>query len=166
MNLEIIPPQKQTKIDSSLVSKSPRKLAQEGVDYSDEWSFRKVTKNLQCKKIMEDMTVLPIYSQATWNHMRHVYRAVMEESIDRDGVSITAADAASPTSGFLVPIEVRRIEGKGRGVFVLRDVAKGEPLWSKKNAASFSQGTDFRKFIFSLQDDKVLTCQILNFWCK
>ena len=159
---------KDPKVTASVVSANPNfETAREGVDYSNEWGFRTMKKKLKCKEVFrQNGGQRPIYAQETWNYLRRLYRAVVEESTEQEESSITPEDAVTPTSGFLVPFQVRQVPGKGRGVFVLRDVKQGEPLWSTKHTARFQSGRDFRKFIFSLARDNGLACEVLDMWSK
>ena len=165
---QLQPFNKDPKVTASVVSANPNfETAREGVDYSNEWGFRTMKKKLKCKEVFrQNGGQRPIYAQETWNYLRRLYRAVVEESTEQEESSITPEDAVTPKSGFLVPFEVRQVPGKGRGLFVLRDVKQGEPLWSTKHTARFQSGTDFRKFIFSLARDNGLACEVLDMWSK
>ncbi|EJK62318.1 hypothetical protein THAOC_17076 [Thalassiosira oceanica] len=98
----------------------------------------------------------PLYTDEDWERLRRLYREV--------GVGATVefpegASAAPP--GFVPPMVARQTaDGKGRGVFATRDIAKGEMTYGgKDNYAFFSTGEAFRRFLGALPDGEA--CDVI-----
>eukprot|EP00584_Thalassiosira_punctigera_P026086 CAMPEP_0172577148 /NCGR_PEP_ID=MMETSP1067-20121228/138086_1 /TAXON_ID=265564 ORGANISM="Thalassiosira punctigera, Strain Tpunct2005C2" /NCGR_SAMPLE_ID=MMETSP1067 /ASSEMBLY_ACC=CAM_ASM_000444 /LENGTH=258 /DNA_ID=CAMNT_0013369833 /DNA_START=186 /DNA_END=964 /DNA_ORIENTATION=- len=119
------------------------------ISYLESWTVLDMANNLKCDEIFENER--PVHSQIVWDNARALYRDI----VGRD--SSIADDA---TNGFSVPVEAKQAPPKGRGIFVLRDVAAGELMWSTKKTARFQDGSSYRKFIFGLEEG--VACDVLE----
>jgi len=93
-----------------------------------------------------------IWDEDTFKKLQDTYRMVVAE----DKWSI----ATFPTSGFVIPHEIRQSSEKGRGVFATSHVPKGTLVWHPAQHAEFPDETTFRRFLSSLPWE--LACDILQ----
>lgn len=124
------------------------------VVYSEDWGVYDMWEALKCDEIFEHER--PVHSQIAWDNSRELYKGIVgkNSSIIEDS-----------RNGFLVPVEVKQVPPKGRGIFASRDIRRGELIWSTQKTARFQDGPSYRKFIFGLEDGMVcdvLTCSYVQ----
>ena len=120
-------------------------------DTDDNFTLLRLDK-LDCMRVMNDSPG-PLYNETTFLQLQDVYRRVVPRS--------KQTIAKHPSTGFLVPIEIRYAEGnKGRGVFATRDIAEGTVVWFFAQHAVFQDETTFVRFLSRLADER-LVCDIL-----
>jgi len=95
----------------------------------------------------------PIHNQSTWMLLRGAYQG----TVGRDSSSIAEL---SHVNGFDVPIHLRSLAEKGRGVFATETIAKGQLVWSGKQTATFSDGAHYVHFLDSIPED--LACDVVQ----
>lgn len=106
--------------------------------------------NLKCAKIFVD--VRPIPTKEQFNTAIDLYHSIVnDESLHFD----------TTEPGIHVEIEVKQVEGKGRGIFAVKDIPKGQP-WrnSYDYTAIFYDGEDYIKFVLGLETG--LACDVLQ----
>ncbi len=113
-----------------------------------DWTVDDMDKYFKCE---DDMPLIP---QSAWINARKTYA-----SLHSSQLHIPLPDHRF--NGFSFPVEGRKADGKGRGLFALRDIRKGELVWKPKQTAKFANGEEYRDFIFSLDENFV--CNALNF---
>jgi len=97
----------------------------------------------------------PIHAPETWIGLREAYISVVGQ--EQSTVDLTANPSFE--TAFRVPFEVRQSPGKGRGIFVLGSVHKGETLYDFSQSAQFHTGSDFAEFLRILRPE--LACDVL-----
>ena len=94
----------------------------------------------------------PVHDDATWLGMREIYVAIVGAdfaTLDLDAGVPDDPDAPAPlVTAFKLPVEVRQSRGKGRGIFVLKDVKRGEVLYDFSQSAQFKTAEDFAEFLY------------------
>lgn len=95
-----------------------------------------------------------IPDEAVFETLRGAY-----ETIAGSRSTITSRDKS-----FLVPVEIRLSDGKGRGVFTKQDLKKGQPVYDfRGKLGKFSKRSDWRKYVeLVYQRDKRLVCDALH----
>lgn len=103
-----------------------------------------------CDEIFEEPR--PIHSLYDWMGMRDAYQAAV--GLKRSSLVVSSGH------GFNVDVEASQADDKGRGVFAVSPIKKGELVWSTKMTARFDKGSDYRHFLASIRDD--LACDVLQ----
>lgn len=99
-----------------------------------------------CKKYLSQSgEPAPPLTPQQWYELRQAYEDVVGEFSSLDP-AWKLADPTSPVDGWHVPVEVRTSPGKGRGVFLLEPVSKGQVLWDNRYTARFPDECSLRKF--------------------
>lgn len=62
--------------------------------------------------------------------------------------------------GFYVPVEVKHVPMKGRGLFAVRDIKKGEVIRKEVRVGRFYNARDYREFVLNLEVD--FACDVLQ----
>lgn len=104
-----------------------------------------------CKALWSD-GASSIWDLATFKMLQDTYRTV----VPRDKWSIFT----SPTSGLMVPFEIRQTPGKGRGIYATAHIPKGTEICNPVQHAVFPGEASFRHFLSSLTWE--LACDILQ----
>jgi predicted RecA/RadA family phage recombinase len=91
-----------------------------------------------------------IFKQATWEYLQDAYRRAVPSG--------TSTIAIEPTSGVMVPHEIRLIPGKGRGLFATKNIKKGEVIWKNIQSAEFEDELSWRRFVSSIPYE--LACDV------
>lgn len=91
-----------------------------------------------------------IHDRATWEYLQDAYRRAVPPG--------TSTIAIEPTSGVMVPHEIRLIPGKGRGVFATKNIKKGEVIWKNIQSAEFEDELSWRRFVSSIPYE--LACDV------
>jgi len=93
----------------------------------------------------------PLTNASTWNLLKDTFMTIVgeDETYFKQG------------SGFRVPFETRHAPNKGRGVFALEFIPKGELVWSAAdNVAMFENGESYELFLASIPQD--LACDVIQ----
>ena len=118
-----------------------------------------IARRLQC----DFKTKRPVHDDATWLGMREIYVAIVGAdfaTLDPDAGVPDDSDAPAPfVTAFKLPVEVRQSPGKGRGIFVLEDVKRGEVLYDFSQSAQFKTAEDYAEFLRVLRPD--LGCDVM-----
>ncbi|CAJ1945210.1 unnamed protein product [Cylindrotheca closterium] len=132
-------------------------------DESTEWEPWSITHKTSCTNCnlddlaqsrgCDEYTYSTIHNQTTWTHLRAAYVAILREN---------ATIETTYESGIMVPFKIGHSPGRGRGVFVIEDVAKGTLVWTGENTGAFTTGDQFRQYLSVLPN--VLVCDLTN-WC-
>ena len=98
-----------------------------------------------------------LYAEDDWARLRRLYR---EQGGKIGGGAALAAAAAVP-DGLVAPIRPGQTDdGKGRGAFAARDIARGEQTYGGLgHYAVFRDGESFRRFLAALPDEEA--CDVL-----
>merc|ERR1712157_529342 len=105
--------------------------------------------NLKCDILYQKPR--PIPSREQFEEAVRLYNSMTDEkSLHLD----------ASTSGLVVELEVKQVEGKGRGIFAARDITKGEVPWTTSSAAMFYEAEDYRRFILGLEVG--MACDVLQ----
>jgi len=104
--------------------------------------------NLKCDVVFEKPR--PIPSKEQFEVAVQLYNSI----VDEESLHLTTS-----TSGVLVDLEVKQVEGKGRGIFAAKDISKGQLAWYPY-AAVFYKAEDYRKFILGLEVS--MACDVLQ----
>ncbi|EJK62183.1 hypothetical protein THAOC_17214 [Thalassiosira oceanica] len=110
-------------------------------------TLRQLERQRKCNA--RDGDERPLYTDEDWERLRRLYR---EAGVGATVEFPEGASAAPP--GFVPPMVAgQTADGKGRGVFATRDIAKGEMTYGgMDNYAYFSTGEAYRTFIGALSD--------------
>ena len=93
-----------------------------------------------------------VWDSDTFKSLQDTYRLVVPE--DRWSIAL------APTSGLVIPFEIRQTAEKGRGVFAASRIPKGSLIWHPVQHAYFQDETSFRRFLSSLTWE--LACDIIQ----
>mmetsp|Transcript_3214 Transcript_3214/g.7337 ORF Transcript_3214/g.7337 Transcript_3214/m.7337 type:complete len:336 (-) Transcript_3214:79-1086(-) len=96
-----------------------------------------------------------IHDADTWVGMREAYISV----VGRDAATVELDASRTFETAFRLPFEVRQSPGKGRGIFALKDVLKGELLYDFSQSAQFRKRSEFAEFLRILQP--ALACDVV-----
>ena len=99
--------------------------------------------------------VRPAHDEATWIGMREAYIAVLGTK----KATVELDSRRTFYTAFQKEFEVRQSPGKGRGLFAMEDVKKGEVLYDFSQSGQFSKGSQFAEFLRILQPE--LACDVL-----
>ena len=110
-----------------------------------------IRKHLHCDWEVERR----IHSPDTWIGMREAYISV----VGKDAATVELDSYKNFETAFQVPFEVRQSEGKGRGLFAMKDIRKGELLYDFSQSAQFKKGSEFAEFLRIIRPD--LACDVL-----
>ena len=134
-------------------NKQQEKVWGRGIKVPDDWEtwgFYDIHHGLKCGEHANDMDK-PLPDMDYWTYYRNVYKNV----VDKNGVQFD--DPIPPTEGYTLttngekqPYYAKRSPGKGRGLFALRDIKKGEVVHDGTNSDVIMSGKDFRRFLFAL----------------
>lgn len=121
------------------------------------WELLKYHFGCIASEFAEDQdTDLKIFSDEEFERAKEIYVQVVGE--ERSTISKTE-------KSLHVPVTVKIVEGKGRGLFTTAPVKKGQLVWSRDELASFYNGQDFREFLKRIGKD--LACGVLQWaWCQ
>lgn len=64
------------------------------------------------------------------------------------------------TDGFHVRVQARQADHKGRGIFAMEPIKKGQKVWSTSMTARFTSGNDYRAFLAEIPAD--LACDVIQ----
>ena len=123
-------------------------------DGEEELKIEDMWKLLECNKIFK--TTRPVHSEPTWALIRQAYEdAAGVEQLETPPVSEWVGG-----TGFKFKVEVRQSRGKGRGVFAVESIRKGEHVWAPTHTAVFSSGPSYRRFLAALTAE--LACDVIQ----
>jgi hypothetical protein len=89
----------------------------------------------------------PVPTESIWTMLRTVYQ-------DTVGPINSSIPLAGPITGFSVNHVIKQTQGKGRGVFTVEDIKKGQLVYSGVlQVAEFTTGSQFRRFLRSIPND-------------
>ena len=119
-------------------------------------TLRQLRRQRKCDARDEDEE-RPLYTHEDWQRLRRLYR-------DQGGTTVEYPEGEVESHvppGFVPPMVARQTaDGKGRGIFATRDIAKGEMTYGgKHNYAFFPTGEAFRRFIGALSDSEA--CDVM-----
>ena len=144
---------------SSSCSSSDQECSRDDVGIGESsrgQTLRQLKRQRKCD-VQDDGEERPIYTQEDWERLRRIYR-------DQGGTAVEypedeVVSVAPP--GFVAPMIAKQTsDGKGRGIFATRDIAKGSMTYGgKENYAFFSTGEAFRRFIGALSDSEA--CDVM-----
>ena len=133
-------------IDPWLVSED---VSSDDGDYDDFWD------ELSCKTLFEEGGPRPVHSTSTWVLLRGVYYGIVGPKY----ATIEYTEVPADGSGFLVPVEVKHVPGKGRAVMAAEDIPEGTKVWDNTFTARFPSPVYFRRFLSTLPRD--LACDVM-----
>ena len=142
---------------SPLTSSLPSQLDEKKIDekkIDEKKMYHNMTRSDIDWHFECDFDDRPIIPQSAWRRAREIYASQLSPSSP-------FVPGDSKNDGFSVPIETRKAPGKGRGIFALRDIKRGELVWNTQQTARFATAEAFRDFIFAL--DEKFVCDALNF---
>eukprot|EP00535_Pseudo-nitzschia_heimii_P012849 CAMPEP_0197194682 /NCGR_PEP_ID=MMETSP1423-20130617/29693_1 /TAXON_ID=476441 /ORGANISM="Pseudo-nitzschia heimii, Strain UNC1101" /LENGTH=135 /DNA_ID=CAMNT_0042648143 /DNA_START=390 /DNA_END=794 /DNA_ORIENTATION=+ len=87
--------------------------------------------------------------------MREAYISV----VGKDVASVELDSFRTFHTAFQVPFEVRQSAGKGRGIFAMKEIRKGELLYDFSQSAQFKKASEFAEFLRIIRPD--LACDVL-----
>lgn len=87
--------------------------------------------------------------------MREAYISVVGET----EATVELDDSRTYETAFRLPFEVRYSGDKGRGIFAMKDVKKGEVLYDFSVSAQFRKASEFAEFLRIIKPD--LACDVL-----
>ena len=91
-----------------------------------------------------------IHDRETWEFLQNAYRRAVPPG--------TSSIVTEPTTGMMVPYEVRLIPDKGRGLFATKDIKKGEVVWEDILTGKFTDELSWRRFVSSIPYE--LACEV------
>lgn len=118
---------------------------------SFEGSLMDLWSEFECSKVFKEQR--PIPDHATWMLLRGAYIATVGPQYSTIEYNDEIKD------GFLVPVKLDYVPGKGRGVIALEDIPKGTLVWDPLYVARFSSAVDYRRFLASIPSD--LACDVM-----
>mmetsp|Transcript_14069 Transcript_14069/g.21966 ORF Transcript_14069/g.21966 Transcript_14069/m.21966 type:complete len:371 (-) Transcript_14069:83-1195(-) len=115
----------------------------------------------KCPNPRDDNTMLPIWGPSAYELLQSKYRQVVGEKLSSITKVTEDGDSSrySSKSGVLVPVEIRKSPGKGRGVHALTRIPKGTKVWDPQQHAIFYYEDDFLEFLSLLPFQ--LACDVL-----
>lgn len=133
-------------------------------DRADRAEWRVLTRGEIAQRLECDYgRERPVHSAAAWIGMREAYVAV----VGPDAATLDLAPDVSDERGgldglataFRFPVEVRQSPGKGRGIFALKAMKRGEVLYDFSQSAQFQRPEEYAEFLRILRPD--LACDVL-----
>mmetsp|Transcript_30948 Transcript_30948/g.46958 ORF Transcript_30948/g.46958 Transcript_30948/m.46958 type:complete len:270 (-) Transcript_30948:50-859(-) len=121
------------------------------VDFEDEWyGIQKWWVELDCPKLFERER--PIHSENDWIYARNIYSKDFQQQ-QQSSKDFNDSNGSKYLNGFHVPVQVKHLPGKGRGLFATTFIKKGTLIWTNTYTARFSTGPSYKKFIWSLSNE-------------
>ena len=129
-------------------------LVSEGVS-SDVGNYDDFWDEFSCDKLFAEGGPRPVHSTSTWVLLRGVYYGI----VGPKHATIDYTQIPTDGSGFLVPVEVKHVPGKGRAVMAAEDIPEGTKVWDNTFTARFPSPVYFRRFLSTLPRD--LACDVM-----
>lgn len=106
--------------------------------------------NLKCDVLFESERPIPTTEQ--FENAVVLYNEIVQ---DEEELLIDLNE-----KGFYVPVEVKHVPMKGRGLFASRDIKKGEVVRKEVRVGRFYDARDYREFVLNLEVD--FACDVLQ----
>lgn len=106
--------------------------------------------NLKCDVLFEKERPIPTTQQ--FEDAIELYNDIFE---DEEELQIDLNE-----KGFYVPVEVKHVPMKGRGLFATKDIKKGEVVRKEVRVGRFYDARDYREFVLNLEVD--FACDVLQ----
>ena len=118
-------------------------------DYDDFW------EEFSCQSLFEEGGPRPVHATSTWVLLRGVYYGI----VGPKHATIEYTEVPADGNGFLVPVEVKHVPGKGRAVMAAEDIPEGTKIWDTTFTARFPSPVYFRRYLSTLPRD--LACDVM-----